>query len=304
MIQSKKMGHHHHHERRHGSKGMTLAFWLNLSFSIFEIIGGLWTNSTAIIADAFHDFMDALAIGMAVFFEKFSQKKGNNKYSYGYRRFSLLSALILSASLLVGASFMVYGAIYSFFDVREVNGKGMFIMALIGIAVNGFAFLRIRKEESNNNNQRAVMLHLLEDVLGWVAILVGSIIIYFTGWNWIDGVLTLGIAGFIGYNAVINLIQTMKVLLQYVPVDVDINTLKAQLLLINGIKDIHDLHVWSLDGDYTIASMHVVVESDEQRLVIRQEVSKLMASFNIQHPTIQMEVENELCDYCDCDLEE
>lgn len=300
------MSHQHHHDhsshQQGVSEGLTLAFWLNLFFSIIEIFGGLWTNSTAIIADAFHDLMDAVTIGLAVFFEKFSKKKKDAKYSYGYRRFSLLSALILSVSLLAGGVIMFISAIRSFSIDKEVNSLGMLILAVFGILINGIGFLKLRQEKTNNNT-RAVMLHLMEDVLGWVAVLIGAVVIYFTGWNWIDGILTLGIAGYIGYNAFTNLIHTMRVLLQYVPEDVNIEKLQFALSKIDGIIDVHDLHVWSLDGEYTIASVHIVMEENVPKDEIQHAMTQVMEDFNIKHPTIQIESKRGECGMEHCDLE-
>jgi cobalt-zinc-cadmium efflux system protein len=267
--------HQHHHSDKNG---LSLAFWLNLLFSIIEVIGGILTNSTAIIADAFHDFMDAIAIGFAVLLEKLSGKKRTSKFSYGYKRFSLLAALGMSAFLLTGAVLMCFSAYQSFLNPEPVNSVGMLGLAILGIAVNGFAFLRIKQSNNHahhhghahttNHNSRAIMLHLLEDVLGWVAVLIGATVIYFTGWYWIDGVLALAIAVFIGYNATKNLINSMKVLLQSVPENVNIDDLANELKNIEGIENIHDLHIWSLDGSYHIGSLHAVVKTD----YVKQEI--------------------------------
>ncbi|WP_324760549.1 cation diffusion facilitator family transporter [Sphingobacterium thalpophilum] len=228
--------HKHHHSPRNGT---TLAFWLNLIFSIIEIIGGMLTNSTAIISDAFHDFMDALAIGAAVLLEKISGKKRTSTFSYGYRRFSLLSALTMSVFLLVGAVLMIGTAYDSFLSPKVVDSKGMLWLAVLGILINGFAFLRIKKSDghghTHDHNSRAIMLHLLEDVLGWVAVLIGAVVIYYTGWYWIDGLLALAIAGFIGYNACKNLISTMKIVLQSIPENVNLQQLHFELKSIDGI---------------------------------------------------------------------
>src|SRR5690606_32088559 len=189
---------------RSKNKGLSLAFWLNLLFSIVEGIGGMLTNSTAILADAFHDFMDAVAIGVAVALERLSGRKRSDKFSYGYRRFSLLAALGMSLLLCGGAAVMIVNAVQSFVQPEPVNSPGMLWLAVLGIAVNGFAFLRIRRgpthshsnHPSTDHNSRAITLHLLEDVLGWIAVLLGATVIYFTNWFWIDGVLALGIACF------------------------------------------------------------------------------------------------------------
>jgi cobalt-zinc-cadmium efflux system protein len=303
----------HHHNT---SKGLTLAFWLNLLFSVVEVIGGVVTNSTAIIADAFHDFMDAMAIGAAVVLEKISGRKRTLQFSYGYKRFSLLSAIGMSLFLLVGAVLMVIAAVQSFIHPEPVNSAGMWWLAILGIVINGFAFLKIKKSNGTdqhahyhehshaqeNHNSKAIMLHLLEDVLGWIAVLIGASIIYFTGWYWIDGVLALGIAIFISYNAIRNLIATSRVLLQAVPANVDINKLAAELNTIEGVENIHDLHVWSLDGNYHVGSLHVVMSKQmpQPEKNIYEAVIELMNKYQIQHPTIQIETDLHNCKLADC----
>lgn len=309
------MAHNHSHHHDTG-KGITTAFWLNLLFAIIEIIGGIITNSTAIIADAFHDFMDAIAIGLAVFLEKKAGKKRTAKFSYGYRRFSLLSALGLSVFLLTGAVIMCIGAYNSFVNPHVVNSRGMLLLAILGIAINGFAFLRVKKSQQHNHdgilhhehknmhphehnhNSKAIMLHLLEDVLGWVAVLVGAAIIYFTNWYWIDGILAIAIALFIGFNAIKNLIATMKIMLQSVPDNIDIKQLTSELTAIDGVEDIHDFHVWSMDGHYHIASLHAVIDPGiKPDKDIRKDIAQLLSQHKILHPTIQLETTN------DCGLE-
>lgn len=294
---------HNHH---HTTQGISLAFWFNLLFSIIEFIGGLFTNSTAILADAFHDFMDAMAIGSAVLLEKYATKKRSESFSFGYRRFSLISALLMSILLLVGSVLMCFSAYHALFNPEYVDSRGMFLLAILGILINGFAFFRLKKEqnihEDQNHNSRAIMLHLLEDVLAWIAVLVGAVIIYFTNWYWVDAVLTFLIAGFIGYNAIFNLINTMKVMLQSVPDSININDLCTALKNINGIENIHDLHVWSLDGTYHIATVHAITNPnfENQADRILEEMQQVMFQYKIQHPTIQIETNTKNCGLSDC----
>lgn len=310
--------HDHNHDEEHednnsGKAALSLAFWLNFLFSIIEVAGGIFTNSTAIIADAFHDFMDSLAIGIAILLEKISGKKRTHMFSYGYKRFSLLSALGMAIFLLIGAALMIVGAYISFIHGHEVNSVGMLWLAVLGIAINGFAFLRIKNgnghghshaghSHGNNHNSRGIMLHLLEDVLGWAAVLIGAIVIYFTGWNWIDGVLAIGIALYVGFNASKNLIATVKVLLQSVPENVEIKKLINELLQINGIEDVHDIHVWSLDGSYNVGSLHVVVNASTitNEHDILKTITILMRKHNIQHPTVQIETSIDGCELAYC----
>ena len=307
---------HNHEEHQHSNtkNGLTLAFWLNLIFAVIEVVGGIFTNSTAIIADAFHDFIDAAAIGIAVLFEKISGKKRSSNYSYGYKRFSLLSALGLSLFLLIGAVFMIKSGIESFFQPKEINSVGMLWLAVLGVSINGFAFLRIKNGSgeqhhhhhspghSHNHNSKAIMLHLLEDVLGWVAVLIGAVVIYFTGWNWIDGLLTIAIAAFISYNATKNLIGTLKIMLQAVPKNVNIENLTTELNNIEGVADIHDFHIWSLDGNYNIASLHAVLENTDNgsENKIYTTILELLNKYHIQHPTVQIETNTKHCKFVNC----
>lgn len=305
-------GGHQHHDHSH-KNGLSLAFWLNLFFSVVELIGGIFTNSTAIIADAFHDFMDAGAIGLAILMEKISGHKRTATFSYGYKRFSLLSALILSVFLLSGSVAMIIAAYNSFINPKEVHSVGMLWIALLGLAVNGFAFLRIKNgghghhhhghsHGGHNHNSESIMLHLLEDVLGWAAVLIGSVVIYYTGWNWIDGVLATGIALFIGFNATKNLISTLKVMLQSVPEDINLDELQNELQKIDGVTDIHDVHVWTMDGSYNVGSLHVVINNSKARSEqdVMKKVIRLMRKLNIQHPTVQIETNKNRCQFVNC----
>lgn len=299
--------HAHDHSQDHGSEGapknaLSMAFWLNFLFSIVEVVGGILTNSTAIIADAFHDFMDAGAIGIAILLEKISGKKRTEQFSYGYKRFSLLSALGMAVFLLVGAVLMVVSAINSFIHPEKVDSTGMIWLAILGLAVNGFAFLRIKNGGHNhshshaggeNHNARGIMLHLLEDVLGWAAVLVGAGVMYFTNWYWIDGVLAIGIASFVGFNATRNLISTVSVLLQSSPAGVDVKQLTDELQGIEGIHSVHDVHVWSLDGNYHVGSLHAVVNPEiHSKQDILGKVIRLMEKYKIHHPTVQIETDH------------
>ncbi|PKD16186.1 cation transporter [Salegentibacter salinarum] len=293
--------------KRSKKSALSLAFWLNFFFSIIELIGGILTNSTAIIADAFHDFMDAGAIGLAILLENVSDKKRTAKFSYGYKRFSLLAALGLSIFLLAGSVTMVFAAYNSFINPKEIHSVGMLWLAVLGLAVNGFAFLRIKNEgghhhQGHNHNSESIMLHLFEDVLGWAVVLIGAAIIHFTGWNWIDGFLTIAIALYIGINASKNLINTLKVMLQSVPENVDLSHLETDLHKIEGITNIHDLHVWSLDGSYNVGSLHAVVNNATGKAEqdILNKIIKLMRKHRIQHPTVQIETNFNRCQLKHC----
>ncbi len=295
-------------QNKSSRKALSLVFWLNLIFSIIEVVGGVLTNSTAILTDAFHDFMDAMAIGLAVFLEKISDKKRSAKFSYGFKRFSLLSALGLSVFLIIGAVVMIFAVYKSFVNPKEVHSVGMLVLAVLGLTVNGLAFLKIKNtthghaHKKHNYNSRSIMLHLLEDVLGWAAVLIGALIIYFTSWYWIDGVLAIGIAIYILFNASRNLIETAKLMLQSVPENVNLDQLKADLMKIESVSNIHDVHVWSMDGNYNVGTVHIAVNNllVRTKSEIMNDAIQIMKSHNIQHPTVQIESNDNACELENC----
>lgn len=299
------MEHNHHSHNHHHStgNGMKTAFWLNASFTVLELVGGILSNSTAIITDAIHDFGDTIAIGSGVWLEKLSKKGRNPTYSYGFKRFSLLSAILLSGFLLTGSSIMLVKSALDLFSPKVVDDQLMLAMAVIGIVVNGIGFWRIYKEERNHgNNSKAVMLHLLEDVLGWVAVLIGSIIIYFTGWYWIDPLLSILIALFIISRTIPNLVASAKIFLQAVPDDVLVENIQNEILSVNGVHTIHDVHIWTMDGDYHVMSLHIVLEEKnaEQEASILQQVVSIAEKYNVKHPTIQFEASDYNCRFVNC----
>lgn len=281
-------------------KRLKVAFFLNITFTIIELIGGFITNSVAILSDAIHDLGDSIAIGSALWLERVSERARDDHYSYGYKRFSTLGALITSVILIAGSIIILYEAVPRLFAPQAVHATGMMWMALLGIAFNGLAVLRLKGGDQSLNN-RAVMLHLLEDVLGWLAVLVGSVVIRYTGWYWIDPLLSLLVAGFILYNVFSNLKSILQVFLQSVPKDFDVHKLESELLSINGVKGVHDVHSWSMDGNYHILSLHLVVRATSGRddlIRIRKEAAEMTRRSGINHPTIALEFENEGCDMC------
>jgi cobalt-zinc-cadmium efflux system protein len=294
-------------------KGLNTAFWLNAGFTIIELAGGVFTNSTAILTDAVHDFGDTLAIGLGIWFEKISGRKRTETYSYGYKRFSLLSALILSVFLLGGSLVMLIESFSKLFEAQEVNSVGMLWLAVLGIAANGLAFLKIKNghhhhhhhgshDHDHSHNSKAIMLHLLEDILGWVAVLIGAIVIYFTKWYWIDPLLSILIAGFIISRAVPNLVNTLKIFLQSVPEHLNIPFIKEEIMKIKGISSLHDLHAWTLDGSYNVMTLHIVIEDAALTAQhhIQNEVESILLANKVHHPTLQLETVSEGCQFRNC----
>ncbi|MFY0594043.1 cation diffusion facilitator family transporter [Roseivirga sp.] len=295
------MGHHHHHaEHSHGSKNLKVAFFLNLSFTIIEFIGGLLTGSLAILSDALHDLGDSISIGLSWYFQHLSDTKDSNqKYTYGYKRFSLLGAIINAGILLVGSVIIISQAAPQIFNPGEVDDQGMLIIAIFGVIVNGAAVLRLKKGKSMN--ERVIRLHLLEDVLGWIAVLLGSLLIMYFDWQFIDPLLSVLIGIFIVYNVIANLKKSFSIILQTTPNDVDIPAIHNGLKSISEIIDVHDCHVWSMDGEYHVLSAHVVLDkvySLREQTDIKSKAKLLLADLNIKHSTLEFEEDGEECEGC------
>ncbi|OHX65913.1 cation diffusion facilitator family transporter [Flammeovirga pacifica] len=297
------MGHHHNHHHTHGqhddsTSNIGWAFFLNLIFTILEFIGGTLTNSVAILSDAIHDLGDTIAIGLGYFFEKYSNKKENNTYTYGYRRYSTLAAIINVIVLTTGSIIMLIKSIPRIFAPEEVDAKGMVVFGILGVLVNGAAVIKLMKNK-NSANQRVMMLHMLEDTLGWIAVLIGAIVIYFFNWPIIDPILSTGIAIYILYNAVKNLFKILPIFLQATPSNIDPNKIKERIKSLKGVFNIHDLHLWSLDGEFNIMSLHLVLDHNvnkNQAAHIKKEIRNIIQKDEIRHITIEIEWEDENCD--------
>ncbi len=274
---------------------------MNLLFAVIELFGGLYTNSVAILSDALHDFGDSVSLGIAWYLQKISNKKRDQFYSYGYKRLSLLGALFISVILLIGSIFVIRECILRIMDPQEPNAKGMFLLAILGIIVNGIAVLRLRKGSSIN--ERAVTLHMMEDVLGWIAVLVVSIVMMFVYLPILDPLLSIGISIWILSNIYRNLKDTFHVLLQHVPENIDLAALENQIKEIPRIDSLHDVHLWTLDGEENIMTVHLVtfggLTTGEQSR-IKKEVRRLCDKAGIHHVTIEFEVRGEACSLSDC----
>jgi cobalt-zinc-cadmium efflux system protein len=296
--------HHTHHDHHHDHTDVTnikAAFLLNLFFTIIEIIGGFLTNSIAILSDAIHDLGDCLSLGLAWYFQKVAKKGSDTSYSYGYKRFSLLGAIINSIVLVTGSVLILTVAIPRLIHPMSANTTGMFWLAILGVLVNGAAVFRLKKGKSIN--ERVVSLHLLEDVLGWLAILVGSIVMHFFDVPVLDPIMSVGIACFVLFNVFRNVRQSMRIILQGIPYEVNITDVSTHLLRFEGVESIHDLHVWSVDGTYNVLTVHVVLSSAlemEKLAEFKAEIRDSLQEVGIQHATIEFETSNEHCCFEKC----
>ncbi len=281
-------------------RNILIAFLLNLGFSVFELLGGIFTGSVAIISDALHDFGDAISIGISYFLERKSRGKPDAAHSYGYSRYSVLGAAITNLILLTGSVVVVYNAVMRILNPVEIHSNGMILMAVLGAGMNLAAAWFTHGGESLN--EKAVNLHMLEDVLGWVVVLVGAIVIRFTNFTLIDPLMSIGVALFILVNALRGMGEVLDVFLEKTPRDVDVQEIENNLRFIGPVLDVHHLHVWTLDGNSHCASVHVkVAECD--RVMVKAMIRAEFNEHGIGHVTIELENEDENCRLQSCEPE-
>lgn len=280
------------------TRNILLAFLLNLGFSIYEFVGGAFTGSTAIMSDAIHDFGDALSIGISFFLEKKSEQHPDQHYTYGYARYSLVGGMITTLILLLGSTFVIASAIPRLINPIEINYNSMILLALIGVIINSVAAFITHR--GNSLNQKSVNLHMLEDVLGWIVVLIGAIIMRFTNISYLDPILSILVALFILKQALANFISILNVFLEKIPAQVSLEEIEKHLLNIPGVKNVHHLHIWSLDGYHNYATLHVV--SNEPNIKLKQTIKSELSAHQIAHSTIEMENTNENCHDQNCKL--
>ena len=280
-------------------KNILWAFILNIAFSIFEFLGGIFTGSIAILSDAVHDIGDAMSIGISYILEKKSKKSPDKSYTYGYLRYSVIGSIITMLILIFGSVAVSYNAIIRLIHPTEIHYEGMIFLAIIGVCVNFWAAFLTRKGDSLN--QKAVNLHMLEDTLGWAAVLIGASVMYFTDIKIIDPILSICLSIFILVNAIKNLKEACEILLEKTPKEVDLGELCSHISSIDGVIDIHHIHIWSLDGQNHCATMHLVTNGDTKMIKLR--VREELAEHGIEHVTLELESEGEICTHHDCRIE-
>lgn len=280
-------------------KNIFIAFILNLSFTIFEFIGGIITGSVAIASDAIHDLGDAMSIGVSYFLEKKSKKQPDEIYTYGYARYSVIGGFMTVLILMIGSVVMIYNAVRRIIAPMEINYNGMIGFALVGVCVNFCAAFFTR--EGDSLNQRAVNLHMLEDVFGWLVVLVGAVVMRFTGFGLIDPIMSIGVSCFIFINALINLKDIIDLFLEKAPQNIKVAEIKEHVEDIDGILDVHHIHLWSLDGYNHYATMHIVSDCEPSK--IKKEIREELCEHGIGHVTIEIETSSEHCHEEQCQVD-
>jgi len=279
------LGHKHSHNHSKSSN-IAVAFFLNCRFAILEIFGGIITRSVAIMSDAVHDFGDSLTLGLSWIFEKKAKKKPDEKYTYGYKRLPVVGALINILALSLGTAFVIYKAINAIITPNEVMSKGMFILSIFGILTNGLAVFRMKG--SKKLLDKTVMLHLLEDLLGWIAVFIVSIIIYFTNFYLLDPILSLCISVFLIINIYNNVKESIVIIMQASPNKGLTKEIENELLGIEGVKEIQQLHIWSFDGEENVLTVKIIIDDNTNRENILNDAKQLLKEKNINQTTIEI----------------
>jgi cobalt-zinc-cadmium efflux system protein len=271
-----------------------LAAFLNIAFTVIEIMGGLWTNSLAILSDALHDLGDSIALFISWLFERGAKKSPNAKYTFGYQRLSLFSAIFSASVLVAGSIIIFYQAIPRLLSPETVNALGMVGLALIGVAFNALGFFLLKRGESLN--EKVLSWHLLEDVLGWIVILVGGVVMYFWDFYLIDPIMTVALTAFIFYNVAKNLREGIRILLQGVPKHINLEEVKRDIGAVKGVLGMHDIHIWSLEGETDVFTAHVVLEDatlEKHPEETKQTIREILLKHHLEHSTIEFESEGQ-----------
>jgi cobalt-zinc-cadmium efflux system protein len=287
---------HSHSHDDNSSARISWAFFLNVGFTIIEFVGGILTNSTAIMADAVHDLGDSLSIGLAWILAKLGNKPASQNFSYGYKRLSLLGSLINCIVLIAGSAWVLYQSIPRLFDPEMPVTEGMLALSIFGIAVNGFAAFKLSKGKTLN--EKVLNWHLLEDVLGWVAVFIVSVVLMFVEWPILDPILAIGFTLFILFNVIRNVGITLKLFLQGVPDKNLARKIERKLKDVQEFQRFHHLHLWSLDGEHHVLTVHIELEADvslEDQRDLKRRLSQELAEFDLSHTTVEFELYNEPC---------
>lgn len=292
---------HSHHNHGHISPDMSSsrigwAFLLNVCFTIIEFIGGWLTNSTAIMADAVHDLGDSLSIGLAWFLNNLSKKNSDDIFSYGYHRFSLLGALINGAVLIAGSIWVLTASFPRLLAPEMPDAQGMLWLAILGVVVNGYAAYQL--SAGKTLNERVLNWHLIEDVLGWVAVLLLAIILMFVDLPILDPILSIAFTLFILFNVFKNIRMAVKLFLQATPNKALQEKIHTALSTMKYIEEIHHFHLWSLDGERHVLTAHLVLTqylNQQELIAIKNEISTRLTHYHLEHTTLEFEFAGEIC---------
>ena len=264
-----------------------VAFFLNLSYAIVEFIAGGIFGSSAVLADSIHDLGDAIAIGISAFLETISNREEDRQYTLGYKRFSLLGALVTAVILITGSILVILENITKLFNPQPVNDEGILWLGIIAVSINVLASLVVRKGKTKNES--ILSLHFLEDTLGWLAVILMAIILRFTDWYILDPLLSLVISIFILTKAIPRFWSALKIFLDAVPEGLETGDLEKDLEALTNVKSVNQLSIWSMDGLENNAIIHICLEVWEEMTETKNKVRQLLEERGVQNITIEVD---------------
>ncbi len=265
-------------------RNIFIAFLLNLAFSVLELVGGVFTGSAAILSDAVHDLGDAAGIGVSFFLEKKSGRKPDSHYTYGYGRYSVLGSTVTTLLLFVGSMAAIINAVMRIIKPVAIKYNGMILFAVVGVIINGAAALITAKGKSLN--QKAVNLHMFEDVLGWAVVLIGAIVMRFTDFAILDPILSLGVAVFILLHATEHLKEGLELFLERVPHELDVEKIKEDIMSVDGVRAVESFRLLSMDGQEHFASLQVAACKDTPEL--KEQIRKVLQEQGIERVVLEL----------------
>lgn len=287
---------HAHGSHHHGStRNLRIAFLLNLGFALVEVFGGLWANSLAVLSDALHDMGDAMVLGAAWYLSGLAMRGRDGKYSYGYARYSMLGGWLTALVLAAGSLVLMVFTLSRINQAHEPHTGGMILLAFVGLGMNGLAAWKLHGGSSLN--EQGAFLHLLEDVLGWAAVLVGAVIIRYTGWGLLDPLLSVAINIYVLFNAVRTLRKGTGILMQRLPEGFDELRVTAALRALPHVAGVHDQHAWTLDGEYIVLTVHLEVDTTnaDERSALTAQAREMLLGMGVHHATIELEQPQDHC---------
>lgn len=287
--------HHRNHFKiqKKSKKTLYVTLFLTLFFALMELFGGLFSNSLSLVGDSFHMFSDVLALGASMVAIYFEAKKPTEKFTYGFLRLEVVVAFLNGIVLMLISVGMIYESVIRFFNPKEIDFGSMFFISLAGlifnIVITWILFSSTKKE--NNINIKSAMLHFLGDLLNSVGVIISSIIIYFTNFVYIDIIMSVVISVIIFTGGYKISKEAFFILMEAVPSEVDLNTLRKELLNIDGIKNIHELHVWKNDNEEISFTAHILLDNYEKHNNYRiiNEIKEKLTVYDIFHMTVQIE---------------
>lgn len=293
----------HAHIKTNKIKPLAIALSLTFTFFFVEAIGGFVIGSLALIADAAHMLTDVTALAIAIAAIKIGQRAANSIKTYGYYRFEILAAAFNAILLFVVAIYILYEAYQRLSNPPELYSIGMFFIASIGLVINLISLSLLKADKDKSLNIKAAYLDVLSDMVGSIGVIIGAIIIYYTGWAWVDSTIGILIGCWLLPRTWVLFKESINILLESVPNGVDLEKIKESLVAVDGVTDIHDLHVWAITSDKISLTAHVVIASGYECTIVLSKLREILRSkYGITHLTLQDEREKCLDENGDCNF--